>query len=113
MLYVSEEVPCVALAKHGPFSAKEKIQIVNFLTYMHYVYILRSIHSPDQTYIGSTSDIKTRILSHNAGANKHTSKFRPWKIIWICGFLNQNKAIAFEQYLKTASGIAFRKKRIL
>jgi predicted GIY-YIG superfamily endonuclease len=80
---------------------------------MYYVYILRSIHAPDQTYIGSTPNIKIRLVSHNSGANKHTSKFRPWKIIWVCGFLNKEKAIAFEHYLKTASGIAFRRKRLL
>jgi predicted GIY-YIG superfamily endonuclease len=80
---------------------------------MYYVYILRSANSPDQTYIGSTPDIKTRLISHNSGANKHTSKFRPWEIVWICGFLNKEKAISFELYLKTASGIAFRRKRLL
>ncbi|PIR87185.1 MAG: excinuclease ABC subunit C [Candidatus Harrisonbacteria bacterium CG10_big_fil_rev_8_21_14_0_10_49_15] len=80
---------------------------------MYYVYILQSVNSPNQTYIGSTPDIKTRLISHNSGANKHTHKFRPWKIIWICGFLNKDKAIAFELYLKTASGIAFRRKRLV
>ena len=80
---------------------------------MHYVYILRSINFPEQTYIGSTADPKERLISHNAGENKHTSKFRPWKIVWICGFLDKAKALAFEHYLKTASGIAFRRKRLL
>ncbi len=80
---------------------------------MHYVYILESIDNLRQTYIGSTSDLKKRLESHNSGANKHTSKFKPWKIIWYCSFLSQKKAEDFEKYLKTASGIAFRRKRLM
>ena len=80
---------------------------------MYYVYILKSLKSPNQVYIGSTPDLQNRLVSHNGGANKHTSKFKPWKIIWVCGFITKQKAIAFEQYLKTASGIAFRRKRLV
>ena len=80
---------------------------------MYCVYILRSISNPSQTYIGSTSDLKRRLGSHNSGANKHTSKFRPWKVIWYSAFESQEKAEDFEKYLKTASGIAFRRKRLI
>ena len=80
---------------------------------MHYVYILRSISNPSQTYIGSSSDLKNRLESHNSGANKHTSKFKPWKVIWYSVFETQEKAEAFEKYLKSASGIAFRRKRLI
>lgn len=80
---------------------------------MYYVYILQSIALPAQTYIGSTPDLHARMKSHNAGENKHTSKFKPWKIIWVCGFSNKHKAIAFELYLKSSSGIAFRRKRLV
>jgi len=79
---------------------------------MYYVYILRSITNENQTYIGSSSDLKKRIESHNSGANKHTGKFKPWKIIWYCVFPTQQKAESFEKYLKSASGIAFRRKRL-
>ena len=34
---------------------------------MYYVYMLRSIPKPDQTYIGFTGDLKTRLTSHNNG----------------------------------------------
>ena len=79
---------------------------------MYYTYILKSINNPNQTYIGATSDLKKRLESHNSGANKHTSKFKPWKIIWYSAFLSKEKAEAFEKYLKSASGIAFRRKRL-
>ena len=34
---------------------------------MFYTYILRSISHPEQRYIGSTSDLKSRLAKHNAG----------------------------------------------
>ncbi|NIU08656.1 MAG: GIY-YIG nuclease family protein [Phycisphaerae bacterium] len=33
---------------------------------MYYVYLLRSIPNPDQTYIGFTEDLKTRLAAHKA-----------------------------------------------
>ena len=33
---------------------------------MFYTYILRSLSHPEQRYIGSTSDLKSRIAKHNA-----------------------------------------------
>ncbi|PIR44191.1 excinuclease ABC subunit C [Candidatus Wolfebacteria bacterium CG10_big_fil_rev_8_21_14_0_10_31_9] len=80
---------------------------------MHYVYILRSINHPNQIYIGSSSNLKNRFESHNLGSNKHTSKFKPWKIVWCSAFITKFKAESFEKYLKSSSGIAFRRKRLL
>jgi len=48
---------------------------------MHYVYLLRSISNPDQTYIGFTENLKTRLAAHNQGQSPHTSKFKPWELI--------------------------------
>lgn len=80
---------------------------------MYYVYILKSINFPKQIYTGSTPDLKQRLKSHNEGANKHTGKFRPWKIIWYAAFINRKQAERFEKYLKTSSGIAFKRKRLI
>ncbi len=79
---------------------------------MYYAYILKSVNNSNQTYIGSSSDIEKRLESHNSGANKYTSKFRPWKVAWYCAFETQEKVLTFEKYLKSASGIAFRRKRL-
>ena len=46
---------------------------------MFYTYILRSLSHPEQRYIGSTADLKSRLAKHNAGKVPHTSKFKPWK----------------------------------
>lgn len=78
---------------------------------MYYVYLLRSIDFPDQTYRGYTEDLKTRIKDHNAGRSKHTSKYMTWELITYHAFANKEKAKEFEQYLKTGSGKAFANKR--
>lgn len=80
---------------------------------MHFVYILQSEVDKDQLYYGKTSDLKNRLQAHNAGQSKHTSKYRPWKIIWYSCFESVSKATDFEAYLKTASGKAFLRKRLI
>ena len=79
---------------------------------MWYVYILRSIPFPNQEYVGATSDLKRRVVDHNTGRSAHTSKFKPWTLIWYCAFPDKYKALAFETYLKSHSGRAFAKKRL-
>lgn len=80
---------------------------------VHFVYIIQSITFPKQIYTGIAAELKARLEKHNEGANKRTAKFKPWKLIWFCGFPNKTKAAEFEKYLKTSSGIAFRRKRLL
>jgi predicted GIY-YIG superfamily endonuclease len=79
---------------------------------MHYVYILSSLADPDRFYVGTTGDLKQRLATHNAGAVTHTSKYLPWIIKTYLGFSDRHQALAFERYLKTASGRAFAKKRL-
>jgi putative endonuclease len=80
---------------------------------MWYVYIIRSIKFPDQEYTGAASDLKKRLAAHNAGESTHTSKFAPWELVWYCAFPNKYQALEFEKYLKSHSGRAFAKKRLL
>src|ERR1700744_4074317 len=79
---------------------------------MWYVYIIRSINSPEQEYTGASEDPKQRLADHNAGRSAHTAKFKPWKLVWYCGFPDKYKALEFEKYLKSHSGRAFAKKRL-
>jgi predicted GIY-YIG superfamily endonuclease len=80
---------------------------------MYYVYILRSLTSPEQTYIGFSADLKKRIKKHNEGDCPHTAKFTPWKIIWYSAFPDKARALDFEKYLKSHSGKAFATKRLM
>jgi len=78
---------------------------------MYYVYMLRSIPNPDQTYVGFTEDLKTRLTSHNQGQSPHTAKHKPWDLITYHAFKDRSKALSFEKYLKSHSGKAFANKR--
>ncbi len=77
---------------------------------MFYTYILRSLSHPAERYIGSTEDLKLRLIKHNKGDVPHTSKFIPWKVEAYFAFETQEKAAAFERYLKSGSGHAFARR---
>ncbi len=80
---------------------------------MYYVYILQSKNFPKQNYIGQTDNVDQRLYVHNTGGSPHTAKYKPWKLISSISFESKEKAIEFEQYLKSGSGRAFIKKRLL
>ena len=77
---------------------------------MRYVYLLRSLSHAKRTYIGITDDLKRRLQDHNSGDSPHTSKYRPWALVTAIAFIDESKAAAFEQYLKSGSGRAFAAK---
>jgi len=79
---------------------------------MYYVYLIRSEPIPAQTYIGMTDNLEARLQSHNEGANKHTSKFKPWRLECHIGFPSRKQAANFERYLKQGSGHAFAKRHL-
>ena len=66
---------------------------------MHYVYLIRSESHPSQTYIGLTSDLRTRIQKHNEGGSPHTAKHRPWKLTTYLAFNSRKQAANFDAYL--------------
>ncbi len=78
---------------------------------MHYVYILEL--SNNSYYVGQTSDLKKRIKDHNKGNTNYTKKYLPVKLHFYCAFKSKKKAIEFEKYLKSGSGKAFKKKRLI
>jgi putative endonuclease len=79
---------------------------------MRYVYLIRSIPFPDQRYTGLTDDLKARLTKHNEGGSPHTSKYKPWKMVTFVRFDDDEKALAFEKYLKSGSGRAFANKHL-
>ncbi|MBU4360526.1 GIY-YIG nuclease family protein [Patescibacteria group bacterium] len=80
---------------------------------MYYIYIIQSIKFTKRFYTGFSENIKKRINEHNSGKSNHTNKYKPWKLIFYSAFYNKKTALDFEKYLKTASGIAFRNKRLI
>lgn len=79
---------------------------------MKYVYLIRSISRPNQRYIGLTEDVDARVAAHNAGSSTHTAKFRPWELVTVMRFEDDQKAADFERYLKTGSGWAFANRHL-
>ena len=79
---------------------------------MKYVYLLKSVEFPNETYVGLTDNLRGRIAAHNNGQASHTRKYKPWRLVTYLGFSDSEKAAAFERYLKSASGRAFANKRL-
>ncbi|NOZ46656.1 MAG: GIY-YIG nuclease family protein, partial [Chlorobi bacterium] len=52
-------------------------------------------------YIGQTSDIEGRIKRHNAGYEKFTKQYMPWKIISYIEVLSRKEAMRIEKYIKS------------
>ena len=68
------------------------------------VYILYSFDS-DKIYIGFTSDLISRFNSHNSYSKKgHTTRFRPWKVIYCEYYLTKSDALKREKFLKSGIG---------
>jgi len=79
---------------------------------MYYVYILQS-KKDKSYYTGVTEDLKERIKEHNWHLSKYSSSKAPLELVWYCAFKNKKKAYDFEKYLKSGSGFAFARKRLV
>lgn len=79
---------------------------------MYYVYLIESAAVAGKRYVGYTENLRQRVLDHNAGTNRSTEPFRPWRLSTYCAFSTQAQAREFERYLKSGSGKAFANKRL-
>jgi putative endonuclease len=66
---------------------------------MHYVYVLISGGEEPESYIGMTSDLRTRFEQHNAGRNTST-RGRVWRLAYYEAYLTRNAAEKRERLLK-------------
>ncbi len=79
---------------------------------MWYVYILKR-EVDGQHYVGSTGDLKRRLREHNDGRNHSTSHRRPLVLEAYIAVRDESTARELENCLKSGSGIATLRKRIL
>jgi len=80
---------------------------------MYTVYILESEVEAGLHYIGFThGGMDARLAKHNEGTTPASARYRPWRLVWWCSFLNKEQALEFESYLKSGSGRAFAAKRL-
>jgi len=71
---------------------------------MFQVYVLYAASSK-KIYIGFTSNLEQRILSHNVlGVKGWTIKYRPWEVIYTETFEAKAAAMTREKELKTGKG---------
>jgi len=76
---------------------------------MYTVYILQSLKN-NRYYTGQTSNIGSRLETHNRGMVKSTKSFIPWKLIHTENYLNRSEACKRELEIKKyKGGILFKK----
>jgi putative endonuclease len=77
----------------------------------YFTYIIKS--QLDQSfYIGSTSNLETRLRAHNSGKSPYTSKKKPWEIVYFEEFGNKSDALKREKFLKKQRNKEFYQKII-
>ena len=79
------------------------------LSDMWFVYVLKSLKD-GKYYIGSTSDLKKRILQHNRGSNTSTKHRRPLELVYSGTYNTEEEAVARAFQIKRyKGGQAFKK----
>lgn len=68
------------------------------------MYILRSRGWREQLYVGTTTDLAARLVAHNQGKSPHTSKFRPWELVYQEKYESPRIALKREKQIKRWSG---------
>jgi putative endonuclease len=79
---------------------------------MRTVYVLKNSDTPPRYYIGVTADLRSRLEAHNAGRCRHTTKHRPWIVDVVVKFADEARALKFEKYLKSGSGVEFARRHL-
>ena len=79
---------------------------------MRTVYVLKNGNTPPRYYTGVTADLPARLEAHNAGRCSHTAKHRPWKVDVVVRFTDETRAVKFENYLKSGSGVEFARRHL-
>ena len=78
---------------------------------MFYVYILKC--SDNKTYVGCTDNLDGRLKRHQSGWVPATKSRLPVELSTYLVFQDKYQAFSFEKYLKSGSGRAFLKKRLV
>lgn len=68
----------------------------------HYVYIIQS-RFDGIFYKGYTTDYHKRLISHNNGENRYTSKKTPWNLVYVELLPDKRSALIREKSLKRAN----------
>ena len=66
---------------------------------MYYVYFLKS-KKYNETYIGSTNDLRRRLVEHNNGMEISTKRYKPWRLVYYEAYQSEKDAREREMKLK-------------
>jgi len=89
------------------FGGQVRLQEIN----LEYVYILMC--NNNKIYVGHTFNLEQRLNRHVKRYVPATKGTRPVHLLTYLVFTDKYKAIAFEKYLKSGSGRAFLKRRLI
>ncbi len=79
---------------------------------MFFVDVLYS-RSANKFYVGYTSNLESRLLSHNElGTKDWTKRYRPWELVYTESYQTKSSALKREKELKTGVGREFIQKRL-
>jgi putative endonuclease len=70
---------------------------------MYNVYILESLVKK-RYYIGHTGDIIRRMSEHNAGRNRSSKAYIPWKVVYTEEYPTKQEAYRREMQIKSYKG---------
>ena len=74
------------------------------------MYQVYALYSPsfEKIYIGYTSNLAERMISHNHLSTKgYTIRYRPWKVVYTESHKSKKEAMVREKQLKSAKGREF------
>ena len=66
---------------------------------MFYMYVLHSISNKERFYLGSTTDLRKRLASHNEGENRSTGNSQ-WQLVYYEAYVTESAARKREHALK-------------
>jgi putative endonuclease len=76
------------------------------------MYIIKS-KKHNETYIGSTNDLRRRLSEHNNGTEISTKRYRPWRLVYYEAYRSEKDAREREMKLKShGNAVRELKKRV-
>lgn len=73
---------------------------------MWYFYCLESLTRRKYFYKGSTNNLRRRLQQHNNGEVISTKPYRPYRIVYIEGYLSKSAAIKRELSVKKSGSVS-------
>jgi putative endonuclease len=77
-----------------------------------FVYVLANLVNAE-LYVGISNDLNRRLKEHNAGKNRYTKAYAPWRIVYSEELGDYTSARVREKYLKSHAGKKSLRKKLI